>query len=52
MCVGKVVDELDDLRAFYLRACDNLDTTKVQENGGDVSETRRKVTGKTDGQAE
>jgi hypothetical protein len=47
-CVGKVVDELDNLRAFHLRACDNLNATKVQENKGNVSKTRRKVTGKTD----
>lgn len=50
--VGKAADELDDPRAFHLRACDDLDATKVQENGGDASETRRKVTGKTDGRAE
>jgi hypothetical protein len=47
MYVEKVADELDNLRAFYLRACNDLDATKVQENRGNVSETRRKVTGKT-----
>jgi hypothetical protein len=47
-CVGKVGDELDNLRAFHLRAYDDLDATKVQENRGDASKTRRKVTGKTD----
>jgi hypothetical protein len=51
MCVGKVADKLDDPKAFYLRACNDLDATKVQENEGDASKTRRKVTGKTDRQA-
>jgi hypothetical protein len=45
MRVGEVADEPDDPRVFYLKACNDLDATKVQKNGGyggDVSETRRK----------
>jgi hypothetical protein len=48
MYIEKAVDELNNPRAFYLRACNDLDATKVQENRGNVSKTRRKVIGKTD----
>ena len=34
MRVGEVADEPNNLRAFYLRVCNYLDATKVQENGG------------------
>ena len=43
MRVGEVADEPNNLRAFYLRVCNYLDATKVQENGGSGSDASKTI---------